>query len=242
MLTYETIKKLCKDKGVTVTGAEKELAFARGSLCKVNTNKPSMEKVQKLANYFDVSVEHLMSGATGGNAYSPCPDCGMWYDPNEPEDVKVHERNHDAWEKAVEKFGELYCNYVENEKIKADNRKITHNDLLSPTERCNAQIEVLRCLFSRSVEASGFNLEHVTFRDYIAMMNKNPTYKMPQKVHDALVDEYGLKDGISSGTYYHIPQKQVQTIAAHLDASDLTDKELTDVQEYIEFIKSKRGK
>ena len=62
MLTYETIKKLCKEKGVTVTGAEKELGFARGSLCKVNINKPSIEKVQKLANYFGVSVEYLTTG------------------------------------------------------------------------------------------------------------------------------------------------------------------------------------
>lgn len=62
MLTYETIKQLCRTKGVTVTGLEKELGFARGSLCKVNTNKPSMEKVQKLADYFDISVDRLMSG------------------------------------------------------------------------------------------------------------------------------------------------------------------------------------
>ncbi len=62
MLTYESIKKLCKSKGVTVTGAEKELGFARGSLCKVDTNKPSMEKVQKLADYFEVSVDYLISG------------------------------------------------------------------------------------------------------------------------------------------------------------------------------------
>ena len=62
MLTYETIKKLCKGKGVTVTGVEKELGFARGSLCKVNTNKPSMEKVQKIAEYFDVAVDYLMTG------------------------------------------------------------------------------------------------------------------------------------------------------------------------------------
>lgn len=62
MLTYERIKMLCKEKGVTVTGTEKGLGFARGSLCKVNTNKPSMEKVQKLANYFDVSVEFLING------------------------------------------------------------------------------------------------------------------------------------------------------------------------------------
>lgn len=62
MLTYETIKMLCKMKGVTVTGTEKILGFSRGSLCKVDTSKPSMEKVQKLADYFGVSVDYLMSG------------------------------------------------------------------------------------------------------------------------------------------------------------------------------------
>lgn len=62
MLTYDRIKTLCKQKGVTVTGTEKELGFARGSLCKVETNKPSMEKVQKLAEFFEVSVEYLTTG------------------------------------------------------------------------------------------------------------------------------------------------------------------------------------
>ena len=62
MLTYDRIKMLCKQKGVTVTGTEKALGFARGSLCKVETNKPSMEKVQKLADYFGVSVGYLTTG------------------------------------------------------------------------------------------------------------------------------------------------------------------------------------
>lgn len=69
MLTYETIKKLCKDNGVTVTGVEKELGFSRGSLCKVNTNKPSMEKVQKLAAYFNVSVESLLGNKDDSPRY-----------------------------------------------------------------------------------------------------------------------------------------------------------------------------
>lgn len=60
MLTYETIKKLCKENGVTVTKLEREIKIAKGSLCKVNTNKPSMEKVQKIADYFNVSVDYLM--------------------------------------------------------------------------------------------------------------------------------------------------------------------------------------
>ncbi len=62
MLTYDTIKQLCKEKGVTITKTEKDLGFSRGSLCKINTNKPSIEKVQKLADYFHVPVEALMSG------------------------------------------------------------------------------------------------------------------------------------------------------------------------------------
>ena len=60
MLTYEMIKALCRKKGVTITATEKALGFSRGSLCKVNTNKPSMEKVQKIADYFNVTVGYLM--------------------------------------------------------------------------------------------------------------------------------------------------------------------------------------
>lgn len=69
MLTYDRIKALCKQKGVTVTGTEKELGFARGSLCKVETNKPSVEKVQKLAQYFGVSVEYLTTGEEANDTY-----------------------------------------------------------------------------------------------------------------------------------------------------------------------------
>lgn len=64
MLTYQKIKELCKKKGVTVTGTEKELGFSRGSLCKVETSRPSAEKVQKLADYFGVSTDYLINGNT----------------------------------------------------------------------------------------------------------------------------------------------------------------------------------
>ena len=60
MLIYERIKMLCKEKNVTITGTEKELGFARGSLCKIDKNKPSAERLQKLANYFDVETDWLV--------------------------------------------------------------------------------------------------------------------------------------------------------------------------------------
>lgn len=57
MSKYERIKELCKDRGVTITGLEKELGFARGSLSKIDKNKPSYERLEKLANYFGVPIE-----------------------------------------------------------------------------------------------------------------------------------------------------------------------------------------
>lgn len=65
MLIYDRIRMLCKEKGVTITGTEMELGFARGSLCKIDKNKPSAERLQKLAEYFEVESDWL----TGASEY-----------------------------------------------------------------------------------------------------------------------------------------------------------------------------
>lgn len=57
MTIYEKIRELCKNRGETVTGVEKKLGFARGSLSKIDKNKPSVDRVQKLANHFGLPVE-----------------------------------------------------------------------------------------------------------------------------------------------------------------------------------------
>lgn len=67
MLIYERIRKLCREKGVTVTGTEAVLGFARGSLCKIDKNKPSAEKVTKLAEYLGTTPDYLMTGNEGSD-------------------------------------------------------------------------------------------------------------------------------------------------------------------------------
>ena len=61
MLIYDRIKQLCKDNGVTVTGTEATLGFSRGSLCKIDKNKPSIEKVSKLADYLHTTSDYIMT-------------------------------------------------------------------------------------------------------------------------------------------------------------------------------------
>lgn len=70
MLIYDRIKQLCKENGVTVTGTEATLGFARGSLCKIDKNKPSMDKVAKLADFLHTTTDYIMTGNSAGDLSS----------------------------------------------------------------------------------------------------------------------------------------------------------------------------
>ena len=62
MTIYDRIKELCRKKEVTITGTEQHLGFARGSLSKINTSKPSMERIQMLADYLGSTPSYIMTG------------------------------------------------------------------------------------------------------------------------------------------------------------------------------------
>ena len=205
----ERVQELCKKEKISMNQLEDELGFGKGYISKLGKSTPNTTKIQKIANRFNVTVDYLMTGTTGNGICSPCPDCGMWYDPDELDDVKQHERRHAAWKEATKKFGKLYCSYADREGIKAQNRNLSHNTTLPLNERVNAQLEVLRCLFSRSVEGSGYDLRHVPFDTYVSMMLGNETYtknNLEDELYQALLDKYGAEPGISSGSYYHIPE------------------------------------
>jgi len=59
-MLYTTIKSLCKEKKVPVFKMEQDLGFSRGSICKWNVSKPSVDKVKKVADYLHVSIEKLL--------------------------------------------------------------------------------------------------------------------------------------------------------------------------------------
>ncbi len=64
MSTYEVIKQLCDEHGIALTALEKELGFGRGSLGKLKSGGTSAKRLQKIADYFGVSINYLMNGET----------------------------------------------------------------------------------------------------------------------------------------------------------------------------------
>ena len=58
---YERIKEVAKEHNTSINKLEKELGFPRSSISKYNTSTPSYEKLQKIADYFNVPVDRLSS-------------------------------------------------------------------------------------------------------------------------------------------------------------------------------------
>ena len=56
----DLIKSLCNKKGITVSALGVELGLGKNSITRWDENKPSVDRVQKVADYFGVSVDYLL--------------------------------------------------------------------------------------------------------------------------------------------------------------------------------------
>lgn len=62
MSLVERIQKLCSSKNTTLVGLEREIGLGRGTIRNWDKNSPSIDKLQKVAKYFEVSIDELLLG------------------------------------------------------------------------------------------------------------------------------------------------------------------------------------
>ena len=58
----ERVKQLCKEKGVSMNAAESEMGLAKGYISKLGNSNTNQKTLQKMSEYFGVSVEYLING------------------------------------------------------------------------------------------------------------------------------------------------------------------------------------
>lgn len=69
MTLFERIEELRNSKGISQGKLERELGFSNGSISKWKNSTPNPERLKKLADYFGVSVEYLMTGEETNGYY-----------------------------------------------------------------------------------------------------------------------------------------------------------------------------
>ena len=63
-MLLRNITQLCKQKGISIAKLERETGISNGTIGRWNTSSPTVENVQKVAEYFGVTVDELISDAS----------------------------------------------------------------------------------------------------------------------------------------------------------------------------------
>ncbi|KKF56994.1 Cro/CI family phage transcriptional regulator [Streptococcus uberis] len=58
--TFERIKELAKSRGISLGSLEEKLGLSRNSIYTIKNKKPSAERLQLIADYFNVSTDYLL--------------------------------------------------------------------------------------------------------------------------------------------------------------------------------------
>lgn len=60
MSIYKKIQAACAEKGMPITSLEEKLGFARGSICKWDVNRPSIDRVVAVAKELEKPLEFFV--------------------------------------------------------------------------------------------------------------------------------------------------------------------------------------
>lgn len=94
MTTLNRVKELCKSRGISVIRLEEELSIPKNTIYQWKRISPSLEKIQAIADYFNVSTDYLL-GRTDQKHI------------DEPETIAAHHDNYDFTEEELEEIEEF---------------------------------------------------------------------------------------------------------------------------------------
>ena len=69
MTIRDRVKQVCSERKVSLNTLERACGFSAGSISHWDTKVPSVDRVAKVADYFDISVDYLL-GRTASQARS----------------------------------------------------------------------------------------------------------------------------------------------------------------------------
>lgn len=72
-MLFDRVKELCKKRGISVSELENNVGFGKNTIYKWKNQSPKAETLQKVADYFDVSVDYLL-GRTEKKKYYDLTD------------------------------------------------------------------------------------------------------------------------------------------------------------------------
>lgn len=64
---FEKIKELCQKRGISINSLEETLGYSRNTIYSMKSKKPNAERLQEIADYFNVSTDYLLGRTDNPN-------------------------------------------------------------------------------------------------------------------------------------------------------------------------------
>ena len=60
-MIFTNVSKLCKQRGISIAKLERETGLGNATIRRWETSSPTVEKLKAVADYFNVTVDELLS-------------------------------------------------------------------------------------------------------------------------------------------------------------------------------------
>lgn len=256
MNLLEIVKKLCSEKGISQRKLESDLNLSNGATSKWNKSSPSGDVLQKVADYFDVSVDYLLGKIPFKNeseAYYSINIASVKYLLDNKEEIPEYYSTDAVLDYMFENnVSEDMINYCSSLLHKFDNNlHLTKLELFELSNIIFSEIKWTKD-YDGIVYLRNFEDDTMTIRldfNKIEKIDKDKLdldnsflFKSKTLNNDSFL-KYKSIFNINNSITKEIKPTQPTTIAAHLpEGVELTEEEQKQIDDYIQFILSKRRK
>lgn len=172
------------------------LGFSNGSISKWKKSTPTPDRLQKIADYFGVTIDFLM-GKTDKNT---CSVCGFSYNLLSDESRKEHEIFHQKFLKIKEKYP-FFMPFNEANIEKTDKIFEFRNPQKTLEGKIDAFDKYLEAAFSLEICQNNYNIDHLNYEKFckVEVGTLEPDYAISDEFIDALIEKYGVDKSYIAG-------------------------------------------
>jgi transcriptional regulator with XRE-family HTH domain len=229
----DRVKKLCAENSISVGDLEKELEFSNGSIYKWIKTTPGADKVEKVADYFNVSVDYLL----GKTAFR-----------NPMEMFEHWSGNNDIYFESPFDFGGLLKKIREAQGI--SQKEVSEALCITISDVEDIEDGVLPLNFDwaeKFAKLLGTSVTEIFIENGMSdSLNDIPLellhhYRNLGMSEKEMVTAYTTyKNGIYNDNLEKNTDTEIHTLAAHKDGIEWTEEELEDIENFKEYVLSKR--
>lgn len=195
---YEIFEKLLELNGLTIYKFCKDTQISESTIYTWRKKKSIArpELVQKVCEYFDVSIDFLM----GKTNTIKCEICGMNYNPLWEEDWEAHEHVHNTYLK-IKDIYPFYMNYSDAYDARNSSIDNFRNPNKSMDERLKAFDEYLNAAFSLEISKCHYDVEHLDYEQFckVEVSTLEPDWVISEELIDKITEKYGVDRNFLNG-------------------------------------------